>query len=316
MFSQICSNCQNKDSIIDDYESGETVCTCCGNILGEHLISDEYEERFFEGEENEVQRIGLPEKPETINDPSITLVIRSKGEKRIYKEYSKKDKISKNSLKIEKFCSKVDIIPAIVSRIKYLYKKLAPRQNMQGRNFNHIIIALYYHALRQLGQAKSMKEVSKMFYNVTERQIKKVYKKIKLDIPDKIDDDNYAFPTPVQILSADADKLAGCGLGYRLPYIRLAAEVFYSEPAILKRLDKLSDEELLEELKKMQGVGDKVASCIALFGFHRLNFFPKDVWINRALDEHFPNGFNFTAYAPYNGVIQQYIFYAYRNANR
>ena len=190
MFSQICSNCQNKDSIIDDYESGETVCTCCGNILGEHLISDEYEERFFEGEENEVQRIGLPEKSETINDPNVTLVIRSKGEKRIYKEYSKKDKISKNSLKIEKFCSKVDIIPAIVSQIKYLYKKLAPRQNMQGRNFNHIIIALYYHALRQLNQAKSMKEVSKMFYNVTERQIKKVYKKIKLDIPDKIDDDN------------------------------------------------------------------------------------------------------------------------------
>ena len=190
MFSQICSNCQAKDSIIDDYESGETVCTICGNILGEHLISDEYEERFFEGEENEVQRIGLPEKPETINNPSITLVIRSKGEKRIYKEYSKKDKISKNSLKIEKFCSKVDIIPAIVSQIKYLYKKLAPRQNMQGRNFNHIIIALYYHALRQLNQAKSMKEVSKMFCNVTERQIKKAYNKIKFDIPDKIDDDN------------------------------------------------------------------------------------------------------------------------------
>jgi N-glycosylase/DNA lyase len=133
---------------------------------------------------------------------------------------------------------------------------------------------------------------------------------------DKIDDENYAFPTPVQILYTDLNKMAGCGLGYRLPYIIQAAETFNSEPAILKRLDKLSDEELLEELKKMQGVGDKVASCIALFGFHRLNFFPKDVWINRALDEHFHNGFDFAAYAPYNGVIQQYMFYAYRNANR
>ena len=190
MFSQICSNCEAKDSIIDDYESGETVCTKCGNIIGERLISDEYEERCFEGEENEVQRIGLPEKPETINDPKITLVIRSKGEKRIYKEYSKKDKISKNCRKIEKFCSKADIVPAIASQIKYLYKILAPRQNMQGRNFNHVIIALYYHALRQLNQAKSMKEVSKMFGNVTERQIKKAYNKIKFDIPDKIDDEN------------------------------------------------------------------------------------------------------------------------------
>ena len=112
------------------------------------------------------------------------------------------------------------------------------------------------------------------------------------------------------------NKLANCGLGYRLPYILKAAELFYEEPDITERLDKLTDEELLEELKKMQGVGDKVASCIALFGFHRLNFFPKDVWINRALDEHFPDGFDMNLYAPYNGVIQQYIFYAYRNAKR
>jgi len=133
---------------------------------------------------------------------------------------------------------------------------------------------------------------------------------------DKIDDENHAFPTPGQILYADVNKLANCGLGYRLPYILKAAELFYEEPDITERLDKLTDEELLEELKKMQGVGDKVASCIALFGFHRLNFFPKDVWINRALDEHFPDGFDMNLYAPYNGVIQQYIFYAYRNAKR
>ena len=103
-----------------------------------------------------------------------------------------------------------------------------------------------------------------------------------------IKNDIYAFPTPVQILFAPSEKLAECGLGYRLPYILKAAEIFNSEPDILKRLDTLTDEELLEELKTMQGVGDKVASCIALFGFHRLNFFPKDVWINRALAEHIP----------------------------
>ncbi len=133
---------------------------------------------------------------------------------------------------------------------------------------------------------------------------------------DKISDCDYAFPTPVQILSADTDKLASCGLGYRLSYILSAAETFYSDPGLIKNLEKLDDEALFEELKKMQGVGDKVASCIALFGFHRLNFFPKDVWIIRALNEHYPNGFDMELYAPYNGVIQQYIFYAYRNSHK
>ena len=132
----------------------------------------------------------------------------------------------------------------------------------------------------------------------------------------KINDTDYAFPTPLQILSANTEKLASCGLGYRLSYILSAAETFYSNPSYVADLEKLDDESLFEELKKMQGVGDKVASCIALFGFHRLNFFPKDVWINRALSEHFPNGFDMNLYAPYNGVIQQYIFYAYRNSHK
>jgi len=133
---------------------------------------------------------------------------------------------------------------------------------------------------------------------------------------DKLGDDLYAFPTPEQILSVPAGKLAECGLGYRLDYIKNAADLFFSNKDEFERLDKLNDDDLLLELKKMQGVGDKVASCIALFGFHRLNFFPKDVWIYRALDEHFPEGFDHAKYDPYNGVIQQYIFYAYRNSHK
>ena len=133
---------------------------------------------------------------------------------------------------------------------------------------------------------------------------------------DKLGENLYAFPTPEQILSVPTEKLAECGLGYRLDYIKNAADLFFSNKNEFERLNKLTDDDLLSELKKMQGVGDKVASCIALFGFHRLNFFPKDVWINRALEEHFPNGFDMNLYAPFNGVIQQYIFYAYRNSHK
>ena len=133
---------------------------------------------------------------------------------------------------------------------------------------------------------------------------------------DKLGENLYAFPTPEQILSVPTEKLAECGLGYRLDYIKNAADLFFSNKNEFERLNKLTDDDFLSELKKMQGVGDKVASCIALFGFHRLNFFPKDVWINRALEEHFPNGFDMNLYAPYNGVIQQYIFYAYRNSHK
>ena len=132
----------------------------------------------------------------------------------------------------------------------------------------------------------------------------------------KIDEENYAFPTPVEILSASVEDLASCGLGYRLDYILKASQTVYGNPGLLDSYNELSDDELFAKLKEMQGVGDKVASCISLFGYHRLNFFPKDVWINRALSEHFPNGYDFSLYAPYNGVVQQYIFFAYRNSHK
>ena len=49
-----------------------------------------------------------------------------------------------------------------------------------------------------------------------------------------------------------------------------------------------------------------------LFGFHRMDSFPLDVWMNRVMDTHYPNGFPFDRYAPFNGVIQQYLFYFVR----
>lgn len=138
------------------------------------------------------------------------------------------------------------------------------------------------------------------------------------------------FPSAEEILAADAaGKLDACGLGYRLPYIRETAEAFASnqtdQPIQLNqtnqtnpidRLSQLSDDDLLAALMQLKGVGVKVAKCTMLFGFHRLDAFPVDVWISRALAEEYPDDFDFAAYRPYGGVIQQYIFAYYRENAR
>ena len=62
-----------------------------------------------------------------------------------------------------------------------------------------------------------------------------------------------------------------------------------------------------EKLKTILGVGDKVADCTLLFGFQKLDAFPKDVWIKRAMEMYFPCGLPKTA-EKYMGIVQQYIF--------
>ena len=123
----------------------------------------------------------------------------------------------------------------------------------------------------------------------------------------------YAFPTPQELAELSDEKLSSCSLGYRDKYVKQAALDVASGAVSLDDWGNASDEELMTGLLGLFGVGVKVANCEILFGYHRLDAFPKDVWINRVLELKYPNGFNFDKYAPYNGIMQQYLFYYSRN---
>ena len=118
----------------------------------------------------------------------------------------------------------------------------------------------------------------------------------------------HAFPTPQEMNRLSMDDLLGCSLGYRAKYIKSAAEYFCKDRARIKNYEVMDDDALLDALCELFGVGKKIALCTMLFGFHRLNSFPVDVWIDRACCEHYPNGFPIETYAPYAGVMQQYLF--------
>ena len=122
----------------------------------------------------------------------------------------------------------------------------------------------------------------------------------------------YAFPSPQQIHQMTGDCLGCCKLGYRMGYIRSAAEAVYTGTVDLDELRYLPDMECRKLLLSLTGVGEKVAACVMLFGLHRLNAFPKDVWMNRILKNEYPDGYPFKEYSPYNGVFQQYMFAYYR----
>ena len=126
--------------------------------------------------------------------------------------------------------------------------------------------------------------------------------------------DIYAFPTPAELASASMEELASCSLGYRTEYVYLAAQGAASGELDLESMRGLSDAELLAALMALRGVGPKVANCVSLFGFYRIGAFPIDVWIDRVLKEHYPNGFPMERYKGFAGVMQQYMFFAARMA--
>lgn len=119
----------------------------------------------------------------------------------------------------------------------------------------------------------------------------------------------YDFPTPESLAGAELDDLAQCNLGYRNKYIKKAAQSVCLGEVSLEEIRTMPYRSAVEELKKLCGVGDKVAECICLFALHQLDAFPIDTHIKKVLECQYPGGFPFDAYAGYAGVIQQYIFY-------
>ncbi len=131
----------------------------------------------------------------------------------------------------------------------------------------------------------------------------------------------YAYPLPQAIADAGEDALRACGLGYRARGLHRAALRLARGEVDLDALRELPDDELREALCGFYGVGEKIADCVSLFGFGRLQSFPVDVWIERLLRKHYGGQIGEKAPLPrvrefaqahfgrYGGYAQQYLFH-------
>ena len=126
---------------------------------------------------------------------------------------------------------------------------------------------------------------------------------------------HYAFPTAQAILDAGEEGLAPFKMGFRARYLTDAAKKYLSGEVDFTYVEKANAEDAQKALMTICGVGPKVASCALLFGFHKLEFFPIDVWIKRVLAKYYPDGIDISALGAYAGVAQQYLFYYEQKKN-
>ena len=118
------------------------------------------------------------------------------------------------------------------------------------------------------------------------------------------------FPTPEEILAAGEERIAACGLGYRLPYVMRAAEKALTID--FEALDLLDDEELFDTFTGFYGVGKKISNCVCLFAYGRVSRVPVDTWIDKVIREDCGGCDPFPGFGEVAGIIQQYVFYCAR----
>lgn len=118
----------------------------------------------------------------------------------------------------------------------------------------------------------------------------------------------FDFPTPERLAAQTPDTLAPIRSGFRAKYLISAAQKVSSGEVDLSALFTMPIEDARKNLMTIYGVGEKVAECALLYGLHRLEAFPMDVWMKRAMAVLLPG------YAPeqlgeYAGIAQQYLFH-------
>jgi len=118
-----------------------------------------------------------------------------------------------------------------------------------------------------------------------------------------------AMPPPEAI--SDERVLRRLGFGFRARHlVPLAREV---ERGALRGLERLATEEARERLCALPGVGVKVADCVLLFAYERLESFPVDVWIRRAMAGLFggrrdPRTVALERWGELSGYAQQFLY--------
>lgn len=166
--------------------------------------------------------------------------------------------------------------------------------------------------------------IRRMLYNMTR----------KFGRPVRVDGmEFFTFPSAADINRAGIDELRACGLGYRAKAIKAATGVIATGQLNFDMLKSATYEDAKKELLQVYGVGNKIADCVLLFSLEKLDAFPIDVWIARALAGHYKwlhekkFGDKITSrqyeqlsdsareyFGRYAGYAQQYLYYHMRQA--
>ncbi len=135
-----------------------------------------------------------------------------------------------------------------------------------------------------------------------------------------------AFPSAGALASTSEEALRACGLGFRakglLGTARMIAEGRF-DPSDLVTMETA---EARAALCTLPGIGRKVANCILLFAYERLEAVPVDVWIGRILSSFRSakskkatpeqlERYGERLLGPYAGYIQQWLFHRARTGN-
>ena len=106
-------------------------------------------------------------------------------------------------------------------------------------------------------------------------------------IPVTNGESRWTFPAPDALAAAGEQAFRDLRIGYKAEYIDRTAQIVASGQVDLYSLREASFEEALHAVTSLPGVADKIGNCVTLFSLDKLESFPVDVHIERAVEREY-----------------------------
>jgi transcription initiation factor TFIIB len=205
----LCSICKS-NQIITDTESGEIICSKCGQVISDKVQQSGPEWRNFALSSNESNdsrsRVGMSTSlarhdmglstiiGRTDRDASgqkIDAAMRTKMDRLRTWDYrtqirSATDRNLRNAFnRLDILKDRLGLSDSIVEKVAYIYRKAQERQLVRGRTISGVLAAAIYIACREMGISRTLKDIA-TYSNVKFKEVAKSYRLLCLELDLKI----------------------------------------------------------------------------------------------------------------------------------
>ena len=130
----------------------------------------------------------------------------------------------------------------------------------------------------------------------------------------------YLFPSIEDLSKLTVEDFRNCKVGFRDKYLYGIMQDIVNKKLELNIINDMNSDEALKYLMSFKGIGMKVASCILLFAYQKLDVYPVDTWVKKFMKEDYNiegakniKEFKYNTYKEYSGIAIQYMFNYKRN---
>ncbi|KAF2114646.1 cyclin-like protein [Lophiotrema nucula] len=170
----ICPDCrEDPPNLIENFSSGDTVCTSCGRVMTERIIDMRSEWRTFADDDGkqDQSRVGEAADPLLNGNQLSTEIAYDPGARHgaLARALHNTNQADKTDVKLRAAYTQIQLfcdsgsIPKIASETaKLLYKQASDTGTLRGTKKEHIVAAALIIACRQHDISRSFKEITKL----------------------------------------------------------------------------------------------------------------------------------------------------------